>query len=109
VLDLISNSSALRDRLRENTKYFREGLKSTGLTIIEGEHPIVPVMLYDEILAQKMAEKLLDKGIYAIGFFYPVVPKGRARVRCQISAGHTKSQLDIAIEAFARCKEELGI
>jgi glycine C-acetyltransferase len=109
VLDLISNSSELRDRLRENTKYFREGLKSTGLSIIEGEHPIVPVMLYDEILAQKMAEKLLEKGIYAIGFFYPVVPKGRARVRCQISAAHTKSQLDVAIKAFAMCKEDLGI
>jgi len=109
VLDLISNSSELRDKLRENTKYFREGIKSTGLTIIEGEHPIVPVMLYDEILAQKMAEKLLEKGVYAVGFFYPVVPRGRARVRCQISAAHTKEQLDVAIQAFRQCKDELGI
>ena len=109
VLELISISSELRDQLRENTRYFREGIKSTGLTIIEGEHPIVPVMLYDEILAQKMAEKLLEKGVYAIGFFYPVVAKGRARVRCQLSAAHTKEQLDIVIEAFRECKEELGL
>ena len=109
VLELISNSSELKDKLRENTTYFREGIKGTGLPIIEGEHPIVPVMLYDEILAQKMAEKLLEKGVYAIGFFYPVVPKGRARVRCQISAAHTKEQLDVAIEAFEQCKKELGI
>jgi len=109
VLELISNSSELRDQLRENTKYFREGIKGTGLTIIEGEHPIVPVMLYDEILAQKMAEKLLEKGVYAIGFFYPVVPKGHARVRCQISVAHTREQLDVAIEAFRQCKGEMGI
>ena len=109
VLELISNSSELRDQLRENTTYFREGIKGTGLTIIEGEHPIVPVMLYDEILAQKMAEKLLEKGVYAIGFFYPVVPKGRARVRCQVSAAHTREQLDVATEAFKQCKKELGI
>ena len=109
VLELISNSFQLRDDLRENTRYFREGIKSTGLTIIDGEHPIVPVMLYDEILAQKMAEKLLEKGVYAIGFFFPVVAKGRARVRCQISGAHTKEQLDIAIEAFRQCKEELGL
>jgi glycine C-acetyltransferase len=109
VLELVSGSSELRDKLRENTRYFREGIKSTGLTIVDGEHPIVPVMLYDELLAQKMAEKLLEKGVYAIGFFYPVVPKGRARVRCQISAAHTTQQLDIAIEAFAQCKEELGM
>jgi len=109
VLELISNSSELRDKLRENTRYFREGIKNTGLTTIDGEHPIVPVMLYDEILAQKMAEKLLEKDVYAIGFFFPVVPKGRARVRCQISAAHTREQLDVAIEAFRQCKEELGI
>ena len=108
-LDLVTRSTELRDRLRENTAYFRNGIKSTGLTVVDGEHPIVPVMLYDELLAQKMAEKLLEKGVYAIGFFYPVVPKGRARVRCQISAGHTKEQLDIAIAAFAECKAEMGI
>jgi len=109
VLDLISNSSELKDKLRENTRYFREGIKRTGLTVIDGEHPIVPVMLYDEILAQKMAEKLLEKGVYAIGFFYPVVAKGRARVRCQISAAHTREQLEMAIEAFRQCKKELGL
>ena len=108
-LELVTRSTELRDRLRENTTYFRNGIKSTGLTVVDGEHPIVPVMLYDELLAQKMAEKLLEKGVYAIGFFYPVVPKGRARVRCQISAGHTKEQLDIAIAAFAECKAEMGI
>jgi glycine C-acetyltransferase len=84
-------------------------MKGIGLDIIEGEHPIVPVMLYDERLAQKMAEKLLEKGIYAIGFFYPVVPKGRARVRTQVSAAHTKEQLDTALAAFKTCKEELGL
>jgi len=108
-LELVTRSTELRDRLRENTTYFRNGIKSTGLTVVDGEHPIVPVMLYDELLAQKMAEKLLEKGVYAIGFFYPVVPKGRARVRCQISAGHTKGQLDKAIAAFAECKAEMGI
>ena len=108
-LELVTRSTELRDCLRENTAYFRNGIKNTGLTVVDGEHPIVPVMLYDELLAQKMAEKLLEKGVYAIGFFYPVVPKGRARVRCQISAGHAKEQLDIAIAAFAECKKEMGV
>ncbi|MCL2528302.1 MAG: aminotransferase class I/II-fold pyridoxal phosphate-dependent enzyme, partial [Defluviitaleaceae bacterium] len=80
--------------------------KEIGLEIVEGQHPIVPVMLYDEHKAQQMAEKLLEKGVYAIGFFYPVVPKGKARVRCQVSAGHTKEQLDIALAAFRACKED---
>jgi len=109
VLELVSNSVEFNKRLKKNTEYFRQGIKNIGLTIIDGEHPIVPVMLFDEILAQKMAEKLLEKGIYAIGFFYPVVPKGWARVRCQVSAAHTIEQLDIAIVAFAECKQELGL
>ena len=109
VLELVSASVELRNRLRENTAYFRTGIKNIGLTIVDGEHPIVPVMLFDELLAQKMAEKLLEKGVYAIGFFYPVVPKGRARVRCQVSAAHTKEQLDVAINAFAECKRELEL
>jgi glycine C-acetyltransferase len=109
VVEMVSASKDLKNRLEENTAYFRKGIKNIGLTIVEGQHPIVPVMLYDEILAQKMAEKLLEKGVYAIGFFYPVVPKGRARVRCQVSAAHTKEQLDVAIGAFAECKNELGI
>jgi len=109
VLELISASEELKTRLKENTAYFRTGIKNIGLTIVDGEHPIVPVMLFDELLAQKMAEKLLEKGVYAIGFFYPVVPKGRARVRCQVSAAHTKEQLDTAINAFAECKRELNL
>jgi len=109
VLELITDSNDLKTRLKENTAYFRSGIKEIGLNIVDGEHPIVPVMLYDEILAQKMAEKLLEKGIYAIGFFYPVVPKGKARVRCQVSAGHTKEQLDKALAAFKECKAELGL
>ena len=109
VLEIISESSELKMRLRENTAYFRNGIKNIGLTIVDGDHPIVPVMLFDEMLAQKMAEKLLEKGVYAIGFFYPVVPKGQARVRCQVSAAHTTEQLDIAINAFAQCKTELGL
>ena len=109
VLELVSASKDLKNRLRENTAYFRAGIKNIGLTIVDGEHPIVPVMLFDELLAQKMAEKLLEKDVYAIGFFYPVVPKGRARVRCQVSAAHTREQLDIAIAAFAECKQELGL
>jgi len=109
VLELVSASKDLKNRLKENTAYFRTGIKNIGLTIVDGEHPIVPVMLFDELMAQKMAEKLLEKGVYAIGFFYPVVPKGRARVRCQVSAAHTREQLDIAIAAFAECKQALGL
>jgi len=108
-LDIIGKSKELKLRLDNNTKYFREGIKKIGLSVVEGQHPIVPVMLYDELLAKKMGEKLLEKGIYAVGFFYPVVPKGKARVRCQISAAHTTEQLDKAIAAFKACKEDLNI
>jgi len=107
VLELVQKSDELKKRLRENTMYFRNGIKNIGFEIVDGVHPIVPVMLYDELLAQKMAEKLLEKDVYAIGFFYPVVPKGRARVRCQVSAAHTREQLDIALAAFETCKKEL--
>jgi len=107
VLELVTKSSELKKRLEENTAYFRSGIKNIGLDTIDGTHPIVQVMLYDELLAQKIAEKLLEKGVYAVGFFYPVVPKGRARVRCQVSAAHTKEQLDVALQAFRECKEEL--
>ncbi|MCL2362779.1 MAG: glycine C-acetyltransferase [Defluviitaleaceae bacterium] len=100
VLELIQKDKSFKTRLEENTAYFRQGVKAIGLDIVEGTHPIVPVMLYDELKAQQMAEKLLDKGVYAIGFFYPVVPKGKARVRTQVSAGHTKEQLDTALAAF---------
>jgi len=105
VLEIITRDKTLKTRLDENTAYFRQGLKDIGLDTVDGRHPIVPVMLYDELLAQKMAEQLLKHGVYAIGFFYPVVPKGKARVRCQVSAGHTKEQLDIALEAFGICKQ----
>jgi len=107
VLELIQKDKTLITRLEENTAYFRKGIKAIGLEIVEGNHPIVPVMLYDEHKAQKMAELLLERGVYAIGFFYPVVPKGKARVRCQVSAGHTKAQLDIALNAFSVCKENM--
>jgi glycine C-acetyltransferase len=107
-LDILSESTVLRDRLEENTRYFRQGMKQVGFDIPEGEHPIVPVMLGDAVLAQKMSQKLLEKGIYAIGFFFPVVAKGKARIRTQISAAHTKDDLDKAITAFAEVYKELS-
>lgn len=109
VLEMLMESTKYRDKLDENTKYFREQIKKIGLTIIESEHPIVPVMLGDAVLSQKMSEKLLEKGVYAVGFYYPVVPKGKARIRTQISAGHSKEDLDFAINAFKEVKEEIGI
>ncbi|MDX8404061.1 MAG: glycine C-acetyltransferase [Mariprofundaceae bacterium] len=107
VLDMLSESTALRDHLEENTRYFRKGMQDAGFAITPGDHPIVPVMLGDAILAQKMSQRLLDRGIYAVGFFYPVVPKGKARIRTQISAAHTKEDLDKAITAFAKTYAEL--
>jgi len=109
VLEMLTESTEYRDRLEENTKYFRQEIKKIGLSIIEGEHPIVPIMLGDAVLSQKMAEKLLEKGVYAVGFYFPVVPKGKARIRTQISAAHTKEDLDFALNAFREVKEELGI
>lgn len=109
VLEMLTESTKYRDKLEENTKYFRQEIKKIGLSIIESEHPIVPIMLGDAVLSQKMAEKLLEKGVYAVGFYYPVVPKGKARIRTQISAAHTKEDLDFAINAFREVKEELGI
>lgn len=108
-LEILSRSTEYRDKLEENTKYFREGIKKIGLEIIESEHPIVPIMLGDSLVAQKFAQKMLEKGIYVIGFYYPVVPKGKARIRTQISACHTKEDLDLALKAFSECKEELGL
>ena len=108
-LEILSRSTEYRDKLEENTKYFREGIKKIGLDIIESEHPIVPIMLGDSLVAQKFAQKMLEKGIYVIGFYYPVVPQGKARVRVQISACHTKDDLDLALKAFKECKEELGL
>ncbi|MBI9019545.1 MAG: glycine C-acetyltransferase [Phycisphaerae bacterium] len=109
VIDMLSASTALRDKLHENTKYFREEISKIGLKIIDSTHPIVPVMLGDAMLAQKMAEKMLEKGVYVVGFFFPVVPKGQARIRTQVSAAHSKEDLDFAINAFKEVKEELGI
>ncbi len=109
VLDLLSQTTELRDRLESNTTYFREKMNAAGFDIKPGTHPIVPVMLYDAVLSQKMAEKLLEKGIYVIGFYYPVVPKGQARIRVQISAGHEQAHLDQAIAAFIEVGKELGV
>ncbi|WP_026950407.1 glycine C-acetyltransferase [Algoriphagus mannitolivorans] len=109
VFDLLSETTELRDKLEENTKYFREKMTAAGFDIKPGEHAIVPIMLYDAVLSQKMAEKLLEKGIYVIGFYYPVVPKGQARIRVQISAGHDREHLDQAIAAFIEVGKELGV
>jgi len=109
VLDILSASTALRDRLMDNTRYFREQIDRIGLNVIPGEHPIVPIMLGDAALAQQMADKLLEKGVYVIGFSYPVVPKDAARIRIQISAAHTREDLDFAIEKIGEVKEDLGI
>jgi glycine C-acetyltransferase len=108
VLEMLSNSTELRDHLEKNTNYFRQGMQEAGFNVDDGVHPIVPVMLGDAKLAQKMSVKLLEKGIYAIGFFFPVVPKGKARIRVQISAGHTKGDLDKAIEAFSSTYRDLS-
>jgi glycine C-acetyltransferase len=108
VLEMLEASTELRDRLEENTKYFREGMRQAGFDIAEGDHPIVPVMLGDARLAQEMSKRLLEKGIYAIGFFFPVVPQGKARIRTQISAAHTREDLDTAIRAFAETYEEIN-
>jgi glycine C-acetyltransferase len=109
VLDILSASTDLRDKLQDNTRYFREQIAELGLDVIPGEHPIVPIMLGDAVLAQKMAQKLLERGVYVIGFSYPVVPKGAARIRTQISAAHNKKNLDFAIEKIAEVKQELDI
>ena len=108
-LDLISTSTALRDRLEENTKFFRAGLTAAGLTLKPGAHPIVPVMLGDAALSQRFAARMLEKGVYVVGFFYPVVPQGAARIRTQVSAAHSRADLEFAINAFATTKTELGL
>ena len=108
-LDLITRSTALRDRLEASTTYFRAGLTKAGLTLRPGTHPIVPVMLGDAALSQRFATRMLEKGVYVIGFFYPVVPQGTARIRTQVSAAHSREDLDFAIKAFAEVKQELGL
>ena len=107
--DMLASAGELRTRLQENTAYFRKRMGAAGFDIKPGVHPICPVMLYDAPLAQKFAQRLLEEGIYAIGFFFPVVPQGQARIRTQISAAHTRAQLDQAIDAFTRIGRELGV
>jgi glycine C-acetyltransferase len=109
VLDLLRSSTALRDKLESNTTYFRKAMTEAGFDILPGEHPIVPIMLYDAVLSQRFADRLLEEGIYVIGFYFPVVPKGKARIRVQISAGHEKHHLDAAIAAFTKVGKELGV
>ena len=106
-LDMLEASTELRDRLHDNTRYFRAQMQANGFAVPEGDHPIVPVMLGDAVLAQQMSQRLLELGIYAIGFFYPVVPKGKARIRVQISAGHSRDNLDRAVAAFTQARQEL--
>jgi len=109
VFDMLSETTALRDKLEFNTKYFRSRMTEAGFDIKPGDHPIVPIMLYDAVLAQNFAAKLLEEGIYVIGFFFPVVPKGMARIRVQLSAAHEPQHLDKAIDAFTRTGKELGV
>jgi glycine C-acetyltransferase len=109
VLDMLSETTALRDKLEENTLYFRKRMTDAGFDIKPGTHPIAPIMLYDAVVAQKFAARMLEEGIYVIGFFYPVVAKGQARIRVQISAGHDRHHLDTAIEAFIKVGKELGV
>lgn len=108
-IDLLSESTQLRDKLMDNTRYFREKIADIGLEVLPGEHPIVPIMFGDAIPAVKMAESLLQKGVYVIPFSFPVVPKGKARIRTQVSAAHSKEDLDFAVEKFAEAKADLGI
>ncbi len=109
VLDLLTETTELRDRLEENTRYFRQQMTDAGFDIKPGEHPIVPVMLYDAATAQQFAEQMLARGIYVVGFYYPVVPQGQARIRVQLSATHTRAHLDRAIAAFTAVGHELGV
>ena len=109
VLDLLEADSSLRDQLEYNAQYLRSGLQAIGFDIKPGNHPIIPVMVYDSVLAQGLSQRLLELGVYVVGFFFPVVPKGQARIRVQVSANHTKEQLDAALKAFAQAGKELGV
>ncbi|HPZ32008.1 MAG TPA: glycine C-acetyltransferase, partial [Limnochordia bacterium] len=107
VFDLLAESTEYRDRLHTNTGYFRSALKKAGFDIVDGEHPIVPIMLYDAVAAQEMARRALEQGVYVTGFFYPVVPKGLARIRTQVSAAHSEADLDFAVDAFVNVRREM--
>ncbi len=109
VFDMLSESTALRDKVHENARYFRAEMEKAGFDLLPGEHPIVPVMLYDAKIANEFAARMLDKGVYVVGFCYPVVPKGRDRIRTQISAGHSKEDLDFAVQCFKEVKAEMGL
>ena len=108
-IDLLEQSTELRDRVHANARYFRAEMEKHGFDLLPGEHPIVPVMLYDPRTAQEFARRMLEKGVYVVGFCYPVVPKGRDRIRTQISAGHSKEDLDLAVRCFAEVKQEMGL
>jgi glycine C-acetyltransferase len=109
VFEILSSSTKLRDQLEENTTYFKNKIIDAGFDVKKGDSPIVPIMLYDAALSQKFAEMLLEEGVYAVGFFYPVVPKGKARIRTQISAAHTKEHLDLATSAFIKVGRQLKV
>jgi glycine C-acetyltransferase len=109
VLDMLAESSSLLDQLRENSRYFRDAMQAAGFTLVPGQHPIIPVMLGDAVLAQKMAAQMLEKGVYVVGFSFPVVPKGQARIRTQMSAAHTRKHLDQAIDAFVKVGKALKV
>jgi glycine C-acetyltransferase len=109
VLDLLQASTALRDTLEDNTRFFRSALTDAGFALAPGAHPIIPVMLGDAVLAQRMAARLLELGVYVVGFFFPVVPRGKARIRVQISAVHSRAELEFAVRDFAQAGLELGI
>jgi glycine C-acetyltransferase len=109
VFDMLASADGLRAKLQDNTRYFREKMAAAGFELKPGNHPIVPVMLHDAPLAQEFAKRLLDEGIYAVGFFFPVVPQGQARIRTQMSAAHTREHLDRAIAAFTKVGRELGV
>ena len=109
VFELLEKDTTLRDKLEWNTNYFKKGMKEAGFDIIDGDSAIVPVMLYDAKLSQNMANELLKEGVYVIGFFFPVVPKDKARIRVQLSAGHTKEHLDVAIQAFTTVGKRLNV
>jgi glycine C-acetyltransferase len=109
VLDLLEASTALRDKLEANTQYFRQAIQAAGFDIKPGTHPIVPIMVHDAVKAQRLSARLLELGVYAVGFFFPVVPKGQARIRVQVSAGHERAHLEKAVAAFTQAGRELGL
>ncbi len=109
VFDMLTESTALRDKVHENARYFRAEMEKAGFDLLPGEHPIVPIMVYDPKIANEFARRMLEKGVYVVGFCYPVVPKGRDRIRTQISAGHTKEDLDFAVQCFKEAKAEMGL